>query len=359
MTGWGRPSGPLDSPFVIVGRDFGYQENLAGSPFVGPAGKLLNVALGRAGLARSRALVTNVVNKRPPGDEWYAHQPGDIEAGTRQLHELLAAAPRKLIVTLGEQALQAVVRGDPRAKPGEDATITYTRGYGFDSPFGPVLAAVHPAFIMRNWTPWWATFCWDLQKASRLLTIGPDLERRRQRWLQWPEELAAFIVRARQAQRMAVDCETAPDGSVLCVAFAIESDEGVCVPVAPWSREGIGELLALPIPKVMHNGQFDCTVLERGGWRVVNFAFDTMLMWAVCEPMLAGKQEGKKGKRTEKSLRFLASFLTDEEFWKDYAFVVPEDRWLLCAKDARITLECCEKLELRLAGAANQGRVAA
>lgn len=349
---WGGPSGPLDSLFVIVGRDFGYHEDLAGVPFVGPAGKLLNKALERAGLSRRDALVTNVANTRPAGDEWFRHEPGAIERGTRELHELLGKAPRKLILTLGEQALQAVVHGDPRAKPGEDATITNTRGYPFESPWGLVLPAVHPAFIMRNWVPWWATFCYDTEKASRLLALGRDATVRMQSVIHWPDELAAFIARARLARKMTFDCETGPKNEVLCVAFAIESDEGVCVPLSPWAREGVAELLASDVPKGGHNAaMFDQEVLEREGFRVNKLAFDTMYQWATLEPLLAGKEERKKGKRTEKSLRFLASFLTDESFWKDYSFQTPDDRWELCAKDARITLECAEKLERRLAAA--------
>src|SRR4051812_14223966 len=53
--------GPVDADIIIVGEQPGDQEDLAGKPFVGPAGQMLDRALAEAGVDRSRAYVTNAV----------------------------------------------------------------------------------------------------------------------------------------------------------------------------------------------------------------------------------------------------------------------------------------------------------
>lgn len=305
-----------------------------------------------AGLSRPAALVTNVVNKQPPGDRWEAHQRGDVLRGVEELHSLLAAHPRKLVVTLGEQAFWAVLRGDPfyKAEDG-DGSVTERRGYAYPSELGcPVLCLLHPAFVARAWVPNWALSCWDWQKAARLLAGGADKTPRTERYIQTVEEAEAYVSEGLKAEVMGVDTET--DGEcadrVACVAFATSSREGCCFPLNDWTRPYVEALVSSRVPKLFHNAQFDLTVLEqREQLRVANLRFDTMLEWHACEPLLAGKQEGKGGKRTEKSLRFLASLLTDEPYWKNYAFRDQAERFLLCAKDARVTLQAHEELGRR------------
>src|SRR5438552_1245623 len=162
---------PARTRLVVCGRDWGWQEQQQGRPFVGPSGKLLTRAMQRAGFDRTApdVFVTNVVNARPRGDEWGAHSREAVLAGLDKLQQTLTLAKPELIVALGEHALHAITRGDPWWKPPKKHTITETRGYVFESAYGRVLAAVHPAFILRTWHPWWATFCYDWQKAARLL----------------------------------------------------------------------------------------------------------------------------------------------------------------------------------------------
>lgn len=296
--------------------------------------------------------MTNVVNVQPPGDKWEAHKREDVLRGVEELHALLAAAPRKLIVTLGEQAFQAVLKRDPWYQPQDgEGTVLERRGYCYESEYGPVLCLAHPAFALRAWVPNWAVFCWDWQKAARLLAGGKDKTVRSERFIQTEEEAAAYVREVQERGKLlAVDTETDGESAdrVACVAFAWRSTEGVCYPLADWSRPFVEHLLSLPVPKVFHNAAFDLTVLEeREGLRVANVVSDTMLHWHTQEPLLAGKQEGKAGKRTEKSLRFLASLLTDATYWKSYVFRDQTERWILCARDARITLQIEEALRER------------
>lgn len=341
---WGRPSGPLDASWVIVGRDFGEEEVAAGQPFVGAAGKLLDRALHRAGLVRAEALVTNVVNTQPPANRWDQHQPADVQRGVEELHTLLDRQPRRLIVALGEEALQAVCTGSPYTVPPRDATITETRGYVFPSKFGPVLAMVHPAFVLRNWAPWWATFALDWRKAARLVVSGYAVPKRNEVILGTDATLPDVLF---QSRLLAVDIETTPSLQISCVGLSGDGQTGFVMPWnegdAPKLRQ-LQALLASDVPKTFQNGQFDTTILERHGMLVRHWAYDTMFLWHATEPFLAGRQERKRAQRTEKSLRFLASLFTDEPWWKDYAFTSPDEQYRLCAKDARITHEVTEAL---------------
>src|SRR3954469_10571899 len=77
--------GPLDAQIMFVGEQPGDQEDLAGRPFVGPAGQLLDAALEKAGIDRSTVYVTNAVNNfkfMPRGKKRIHSKPGagEIEA---------------------------------------------------------------------------------------------------------------------------------------------------------------------------------------------------------------------------------------------------------------------------------------
>lgn len=336
----GAPSGPLDAPLVLVGRDWGFEEAQAGRPFVGAAGHLLDRGLAKARIERGHCLVTNVINERPAGNNWDAHSRSRVVEGLEQLHGLLAQHPRRLVVAFGAEAFMACRGLDPFTRPENEFDgngITELRGYVFDGPFGPVLASTHPAFILRTWLPWWPCFLWDLQKAKRILDgVGSGA--------------AAGIecigaLRPQGNGPVAVDIETSGPHAehIECVAFAWSAERGQVVPYEERTRDFVAEVLASPAPKIFHNGQFDVTILERHGLRVENWTDDTMLLWHVVEPLLAGKKK-EKGDETVKSLRFLASLLTDEPWWKSYDFQSKEDQLRLCARDARVTWACWKAL---------------
>lgn len=347
------PSGPPSSPFVIVGRDPGAHEERLGRPFVGPSGKLLDALLERASLKRGDFLVTNVVGVRPPLDEWHNHKAEDIAAGLKRLEELLGAAPRRLIVALGQQAFNACASAGIPDLDENDPSITEARGYLFQGPFGPVLPSFHPSACLYQWHPNARLLALDLEKAARLVrgSRTPNGERQELVLQGLDEGLVKLFTNQNFFTRcdlLAVDIETTPELDIACIGFSADPALGVCVPL-PLDDAGVKEALASPVPKVFQNGQFDVTVLRRHGFEVNGELHDTMLMWHALEPTLAGRRESKKvAKRTEKSLRFLASVLTDEPFWKNYDFQNEHERYVLCAKDARVTLEIARELERRL-----------
>jgi uracil-DNA glycosylase family protein len=132
---------------MLIGEQPGDREDLAGKPFVGPAGMLLDRALEEAGIDRKKVYVTNVVkhfkfvqrgkrriHKRPAADEMAACRPW-LDA------ELDLVRPR-VIICLGATAAQSLL--------GRQFRVTQQRGQFVDSPLAPrVTATVHPSSILR------------------------------------------------------------------------------------------------------------------------------------------------------------------------------------------------------------------
>ncbi len=151
------------------------------------------------------------------------------------------------------------------------------------------------------------------------------------------------------ANRLAFDIETNGPDELSCVAFAADPHRAF---VMPRSRiVDISELLRSEVPKVAQNGQFDLYFLRtRCGIEVANYADDTIVAWHSCYPELAGSAQDRrrKAKRTRKSLAFLASLYTRDEWWKDYDFATEDDQFRLCGRDACITLEVMSHLDAEI-----------
>ena len=133
---------------MLVGEQPGDAEDLAGRPFVGPAGKILESALGEAGLPREKAYVTNVVKHfkwELRGKRRLHKTPGqrEIQACRPWLEGEIAALSPALIVCLGSTATHAFVKGKP--------SLTSLRGRIIRPAAGgpALLATVHPSYILR------------------------------------------------------------------------------------------------------------------------------------------------------------------------------------------------------------------
>jgi DNA polymerase len=134
---------------MLVGEQPGDREDLAGQPFVGPAGKLLDDALQAAGIDRSLVYVTNVVKhfkwRRAPSGKRRIHQKpdrGEIQACRPWLEGELERVRPKLVVCLGATAAQALI----------GATYRVTREHGTVLPSvvgTPALGTLHPSAVLR------------------------------------------------------------------------------------------------------------------------------------------------------------------------------------------------------------------
>jgi uracil-DNA glycosylase len=139
--------GPPDAPAVFVGEQPGDEEDLAGRPFVGPAGRLFDGALEAAGIERSRLYVTNAVKHFKfslRGKRRMHQKPGgyEIEHCRWWLDKELALIQPRLTVALGASAARSLSGRDVSVLR-ERGTLTKFRG-GI-----PGLITVHPSFLLR------------------------------------------------------------------------------------------------------------------------------------------------------------------------------------------------------------------
>jgi len=139
--------GPLDAAIMFVGEQPGDQEDLAGRPFVGPAGQLLDKALEAAGIDRSTVYVTNAVKHFkfvPRGKRRIHSKPdaGEIEACRWWIgHERELIRP-PITVALGATAAQSLF--------GKAMAIGKNRGAPLQLPDGSECwITVHPSFLLR------------------------------------------------------------------------------------------------------------------------------------------------------------------------------------------------------------------
>jgi DNA polymerase len=139
--------GARHAQVMFVGEQPGNDEDLAGHPFVGPAGKLLDRALEEAGIDRGQTYVTNVVKhfKWVPKGKRRIHAKPDVVEITACLPWLLAeigVVKPRVLVCLGSTAAQALI--------GRNFKVTQQRGVFVPSPLAPlVTATVHPSSILR------------------------------------------------------------------------------------------------------------------------------------------------------------------------------------------------------------------
>ena len=102
------PDGDLTSRVVFVGEAPGENEDLQGRPFVGKSGKILENAMGAAGISRSDVMITNTVKCRPPGNR--DPKPDEMAACRPFLESELAG--RALVVGLGKSAIRDLIGYD-------------------------------------------------------------------------------------------------------------------------------------------------------------------------------------------------------------------------------------------------------
>jgi DNA polymerase len=141
--GEGRPGAHV----MMVGEQPGDKEDIAGRPFVGPAGAVLDKALAAAGIAREDVYVTNIVKHfkwEPRGKRRLHKKPNSIQINACRpwLEAEIRVVKPQVVVLLGATAAQGIL--------GRDFRVTQHRGEWVKSEIAPyVLATVHPSSILR------------------------------------------------------------------------------------------------------------------------------------------------------------------------------------------------------------------
>jgi DNA polymerase len=139
--------GPLDARIVFLGEQRGDQEDIAGRPFVGPAGAIFDAALERAGIDRGSVYVTNAVKHFKfvhRGKRRIHNKPdaGEVTACRWWLDHERALIEPQVTVALGATAARSLV--------GKVVTISRVRGAPLElADGGECWVTVHPSFLLR------------------------------------------------------------------------------------------------------------------------------------------------------------------------------------------------------------------
>ena len=138
--------GPVDARMMFVGEQPGDQEDLAGRPFVGPAGQMFDKAIGAAGIDRAAVYVTNAVKHfkfEPRGKRRIHSKPdaGEIQACRWWYEQERLLVKPQMTVALGATAARQML--------GKVVTISGTRGKAIELADGLGWVTIHPSFLLR------------------------------------------------------------------------------------------------------------------------------------------------------------------------------------------------------------------
>ena len=164
--------GPVDARMMIMGEQPGDQEDLAGRPFVGPAGEMFDRAMAQAGIDRATVYVTNAVKHfkfEPRGKRRIHSKPdaGEIQACRWWYEQERLLIKPEITVALGAPAARQML--------GKAVTITAMRGRALELPEGKLgWVTIHPSFLLRmpdrsRADDEFAAFVEDLKGAAKAL----------------------------------------------------------------------------------------------------------------------------------------------------------------------------------------------
>jgi DNA polymerase len=143
--------GVVDARLVVVGEAPGANEDASGLPFVGAAGKFLDLLLRTVGLSREESVyICNVIKCRPPGNR--NPMPDEIEACAPYLQKQLELIRPEALLAVGSFAAQSLTGREGLALGRLRGEVHSYRGI-------PLVCTYHPAALLRN--PNWTRAFWD------------------------------------------------------------------------------------------------------------------------------------------------------------------------------------------------------
>jgi len=348
--------GPPNAKIAIVGEAPGRMEELKGTPFIGPSGKLLDSMLSTAGIPRSLCYLTNIMQTRPLNNNFGAFyldssrtnpSPSLIEGRKRLINELKNLKPN-ITIALGAEPLRALTgqRG-----------IKDKRGYTFDAEVGKVIGTYHPSAVLRFYNLR-SVVELDLIKANKE-SLSPHTSRPDYKFTINPSyldviEYIDFLIK--EKKRFAFDIETT-GRHVRCLGISHELYQAFCIPFTKIRAYSTGDLkvrignssftnnytfieeyvilkrlydlfISEDNEKIAQNFPFDSTVLAKDfGFVIKNLYLDTLIAHHLCYCELP------------KSLTFLASMWTNAPSYAEHNTSNDEDEWTYNCMDASITFE--------------------
>jgi uracil-DNA glycosylase len=329
---------------LVVAEASGEQENAAGLPRRprAPAGSVFERVIRRMGWTRDNFRIANILRCRPPKN-WLDKAPWErasIDHCRTNLDEVVETLKPKAILALGAIPLRELT-----GLSGEKLNVTYLRGYVLPSRYGiPVVPTFHPSYLGRGTMKYLGMVmrdvaravtvaqrglgpCLDLAqeiecrtdiadlheiyeraKADPMLPVGVDLEtdesakEDEDEVVEFSRDLAESVEGDGDEDGYRDDMEEELDrrsfshpmsgdivrtSKIRTIQFAVDRSWGVSVPWEEGYRELAVAILALPNPKVWHNGDlFDSPVLKKHGAKVAGCCDDTLTMAKNLQPDL-------------------------------------------------------------------------
>ena len=319
-----KSKGPVGARILILGQSPGHEELLAGEPFVGPSGRMLNAALLEAGIQPSQCRIMNTINCYPMGKgEKVTKQ--QFMACQARVEAEFEASDAEVVLALGGDALRRL---------GLLGQITRWRGHliaadDLAAVIPPatrwVIPSLHPAFIMRQGLKPLPFLFEDVKRVKRaldnelnLVQVGPG----------------GFPVLLLIPGPLALDIETNPETGIHRIGLATKNGEGIMSET--WAWPGPPQLKSWLWGnriKVGHNLSFDVLHLRRAGVPVRPPYRDTMWAGKMLQPDL------------DKNLDTMSSLYLDVPRWKHLVKESPE---YYNRMDAHVTLALWEAQEERL-----------
>lgn len=367
-------TGPPDAKILLVGEAPGKTEDIKGLPFVGASGKLLKQMLAHSGINYNQCYVTNVVDSRPPGNNFnYLYEQKSRKTPSRALlaawdilREKVERIKPNIVICLGAEPMRALT-GKRGIKEWRGTLLPY-KGI-------KVLPCYHPSYIMRVYNHHVIAEM-DFSKALKEsefvelkvpdanITIKPSLPD----VIGWID--AAY--RYNSKKRISWDLETVGK-HIRCLGLAAEIygvKSAISIPfikfpsssmavvknnvikISPssdnrtsyWSAtdeviilEAIAKLFANKDIEIVGQNSisFDQPLLEQEfGIEISNHYMDTMHLWHVIHPELP------------MGLSFLCSVLTNyQNYWTEKDTTDDESEWLYNAMDSIVTLDVSYVIE--------------
>jgi DNA polymerase len=139
--------GNLDAELFLCGEAPGAEEEVEGSPFVGPAGELLVKVLSAMGLSREKVYLGNILNWRPRHNQAYGNRPPSLEEMDFCLPYLkaqLEIVQPKIVMALGKTATDGLLGHDPKRR------LSQVRGSWHEVLGLPMMITYHPSYLLHN-----------------------------------------------------------------------------------------------------------------------------------------------------------------------------------------------------------------
>lgn len=133
-------TGKKDTKIMFIGEGPGAEEDMQGEPFVGKAGKLMNMAFIAVGIKREEVYIANVVKCRPPANR--NPEKDEAVACLNYLRNQVILVKPQIIVLLGSVALKNIL--------GEELAITASRGKWFEKKGIWYMPTWHPVALLRD-----------------------------------------------------------------------------------------------------------------------------------------------------------------------------------------------------------------